>query len=66
MKIFGNTLGPASAVPDLKRFSLAGLVLTLGIVFGDLGTSPLYVEGITGRAKEYNELLIYGSLSCVF
>ncbi len=67
MKIFGNTLGPASAAPDLKRFSLAGLVLTLGIVFGDLGTSPLYVmKAITGRAKEYNELLIYGSLSCVF
>ncbi len=54
--------------PDIKKFSLAGALITLGIVFGDLGTSPLYTMRaiISGGAENFNELLIYGSLSCVF
>lgn len=60
-------MGLSSVNLDLKRFSQAGFVLTLGIVFGDLGTSPLYVmKAIAGRGEEFNELLIYGSLSCIF
>ncbi len=58
-------------VPDLhidtKKLSLAGLIVTLGIVYGDLGTSPLYtLRAVVGTAKEFNELLVYGALSCVF
>jgi KUP system potassium uptake protein len=52
---------------DLKKLSFAGLLVTLGIVFGDLGTSPLYVmKAIVRGGSEFNELLIYGSLSCIF
>src|SRR4030042_3316375 len=53
---------------DIKRLSLAGTIITLGIVFGDLGTSPLYTMRaiITGGAENFNELLIYGGLSCIF
>jgi KUP system potassium uptake protein len=52
---------------DIKKVSFAGLLVTLGIVFGDIGTSPLYtVSAIVNNAKTFNELLIYGSLSCVF
>ncbi|MCX6328559.1 MAG: KUP/HAK/KT family potassium transporter, partial [Bacteroidia bacterium] len=52
---------------DIKKLSLAGLIVTLGIVYGDLGTSPLYtIRAVVGTAKEFNELLIYGALSCVF
>ena len=51
---------------DIKRLSLAGVLVTLGIVFGDLGTSPLYVMKAIVRGGEFNELLIYGSLSLVF
>lgn len=52
---------------DLKKISFAGLLVTLGIVFGDLGTSPLYVmKAIVRGGAEFNELLIYGSLSCIF
>ncbi|HBH84949.1 MAG TPA: potassium transporter Kup [Bacteroidales bacterium] len=52
---------------DIRKLSFAGVLVTLGIVFGDLGTSPLYVmKAIVNRASEFNELLIYGSLSCVF
>jgi KUP system potassium uptake protein len=51
---------------DIKRLSFAGVLVTLGIVFGDLGTSPLYVMKAIVRGGEFNELLIYGSLSLVF
>lgn len=27
----------------LKKLSAAGMLVTLGIIFGDIGTSPLYV-----------------------
>jgi KUP system potassium uptake protein len=52
---------------DIKKLSFAGLIVTLGIVYGDLGTSPLYtIRAVVGTAKEFNELLVYGALSCVF
>jgi len=53
---------------DIKKLSLAGAIVTMGIVFGDLGTSPLYTMRaiISGAADNLNELLIYGSLSCIF
>jgi KUP system potassium uptake protein len=52
---------------DIRKVSFAGLLVTLGIVFGDIGTSPLYtVKAITETASEFNELLVYGALSCVF
>jgi KUP system potassium uptake protein len=52
---------------DIKRLSFAGMIVTLGIVFGDLGTSPLYVmKAIVSGGREFNELLIYGSMSCIF
>ena len=52
---------------NINKLSGAGLLITLGIVYGDIGTSPLYtVRAIIDNAKTFNELLIYGSLSCVF
>lgn len=54
---------------DISRLSLAGVIMTMGIVFGDLGTSPLYtMRAIMAGGKQggFSELLVYGSLSCVF
>jgi KUP system potassium uptake protein len=52
---------------DINKLSMAGVVVTLGIVFGDLGTSPLYVmQAIIQGGSQYNELLIYGSMSLIF
>jgi KUP system potassium uptake protein len=53
---------------DINKLSGAGLLVTLGIVFGDIGTSPLYTVNaiVLGSSGSFNELLIYGSLSCVF
>jgi len=53
---------------DISKLSFGGLLITLGIVFGDIGTSPLYTMKaiVLGGAGNFNELLIYGSLSCIF
>src|SRR5665648_503777 len=52
---------------DIKKLSFAGVLITLGIVFGDLGTSPLYVmKAIVKGGADFNPLLIYGSLSLIF
>ena len=49
----------------INKVTAAGLVVALGIIYGDIGTSPLYVfdEIINGRA--ISEALIIGSLSCI-
>lgn len=45
---------------------MAGVIVSLGIVFGDIGTSPLYVlKAILGTSTQIDELLIIGSLSCI-
>ena len=53
---------------DISKLSAGGLIITLGIVFGDLGTSPLYTMKaiVLSGAENFNDLLIYGSLSCIF
>ena len=45
---------------------LAGLLMTLGIVFGDIGTSPLYVmKAITHTGEILTENYVLGALSCI-
>jgi len=52
---------------SLSKVSFAGLLITIGIVFGDIGTSPLYVvKAIIADATTFDKLLVYGALSCVF
>lgn len=51
--------------PSNNKVTLAGLLIALGIIYGDIGTSPLYVFNAILNGKTINELLIVGSLSCV-
>ncbi|MCX7631703.1 MAG: KUP/HAK/KT family potassium transporter [Turneriella sp.] len=46
--------------------SLAGLIVSLGIIYGDIGTSPLYVLSALYAGKTLTEELLLGGLSCVF
>ena len=49
-----------------KKVSAATLLVAIGIVFGDIGTSPLYVfQTITGNGTNFNRDLIMGGLSAV-
>ena len=55
-----------SSSPHLKKLSAAGVLVTLGIIFGDIGTSPLYVlKAIVGE-RPITEALIFGGISCIF
>ncbi len=48
------------------KFSAAGLLVTLGIVFGDIGTSPLYVmKAIVREGYPVESDFILGVLSCI-
>ena len=50
---------------NLKKVTPVGLIIALGIVYGDLGTSPLYVFNAIIRDRVISEDLILGSLSCI-
>lgn len=49
-----------------SKLSAAGLLVTLGIIYGDIGTSPLYVmKAIIGDSPISKDLIL-GGLSCIF
>jgi len=51
----------------IKKVSFAGLLITLGIIFGDIGTSPLYTfQAILKEGGSASEELVLGAISCVF
>lgn len=42
------------------------LLVTIGIIYGDIGTSPLYVLKAIVGDRPITEILVYGGISCVF
>lgn len=58
MALEGNRHAPA--------FSSGGVLISLGIIYGDIGTSPLYVLTAIVGSREISRELVYGGLSCVF
>lgn len=59
-----GTLRPQ--IPAAHRVSIIGLLVTLGIVYGDIGTSPLYVmKAILGATPHPTPQYIIGALSCI-
>ena len=51
---------------DHNKVTAAGLLVTLGIIFGDIGTSPLYVMNAIVGSRTITEQLVLGGLSCIF
>jgi KUP system potassium uptake protein len=49
----------------VNRVTGAGLLIALGIIYGDIGTSPLYVFNAIISDRVITEDLIIGSLSCI-
>lgn len=49
----------------LDKVTAATLLIALGIIYGDIGTSPLYVLNAITGGRVIDETLILGSLSCV-
>ncbi len=48
-----------------NKVTAAGLLIALGIIYGDIGTSPLYVFNAITNGRVISEELILGSLSCI-
>lgn len=56
----------ASQHSQISKASLTGLLITLGIIYGDIGTSPLYVmNAIIGRSA-IDADIVKGAISAVF
>jgi KUP system potassium uptake protein len=51
---------------DHNKVTSAGLLVTLGIIFGDIGTSPLYVMNAIIGKSVIDEGLVLGGISCIF
>ena len=50
---------------NVNKVTAAGLIVALGIIYGDIGTSPLYVFSEIINGKKIEDLLIIGGLSCI-
>jgi KUP system potassium uptake protein len=50
---------------NFNRATAAGLLVALGIIYGDIGTSPLYVFSSIINGRPIEENLILGGLSCI-
>jgi KUP system potassium uptake protein len=51
---------------NVKKATFGGVLIALGIVFGDLGTSPLYTYKAIIGDRVIDETLILGSVSAIF
>lgn len=52
--------------PHLSRVTIASLLVALGIIYGDIGTSPLYALRAVVGERCIDEVLVYGGVSCIF
>ncbi|WP_442590355.1 KUP/HAK/KT family potassium transporter [Pedobacter sp. AW31-3R] len=55
---------------SLNKISAAGLLISLGIVYGDIGTSPLYTlraifNTVNDSGQAINSVVVLGALSCI-
>lgn len=48
-----------------QKLSAAGILIALGIIYGDIGTSPLYVLNAITSGKQITEELVVGALSLI-
>ena len=48
------------------KLTLAGVLVGLGIIYGDIGTSPIYTIKFIIGEKQITEDLVLGGLSCIF
>lgn len=48
------------------KITAASLLVALGIIYGDIGTSPLYALRAVIGTREITKELVYGGVSCIF
>nr|WP_116790084.1 KUP/HAK/KT family potassium transporter [Flavobacterium psychrotrophum] len=56
----------SSSHKNINQVTVGGLLVTLGIIYGDIGTSPLYtMKAIIGEVPIDKDVVL-GALSCIF
>ena len=50
----------------INKVTLGGLIVTLGIIYGDIGTSPLYVMSAIIGDHAIQTDIVLGGISCIF
>src|ERR1700737_2473045 len=51
----------------LYRVTRVGILVALGVIYGDIGTSPLYAfQTILTDGGGVNKNLVFGAVSCIF
>src|ERR1041384_6562275 len=66
MPFFKNKNQIPMTKSTIQKVSAASLLVALGIIYGDIGTSPLYVLKAIIGDRPVSEMLVYGGISCVF
>jgi KUP system potassium uptake protein len=51
---------------NMDKATAAGLLVAMGIIYGDIGTSPLYVMQSIIDKEAIDERTVLGGLSCIF
>jgi KUP system potassium uptake protein len=51
---------------QLNKITVASLLVALGIIYGDIGTSPLYVLKAVVGERKIDETLVFGGVSLIF
>jgi KUP system potassium uptake protein len=54
-----------SSNKHLHKLSFAGVLVALGIIYGDIGTSPIYTMKFIVGDREITDDLVIGGVSCV-
>ncbi len=55
----------SASTRNIHKLSAGGVLVTLGIIFGDIGTSPIYVMNAIIGEQSISKELVLGALSCV-
>src|ERR1700741_2921289 len=59
-------MAPHSTSHVINKVTLGGILVSMGIVFGDIGTSPLYTYKAIIGTNVIDLSIVLGALSCVF
>ena len=51
---------------SVNKVTIASLLVALGIIYGDIGTSPLYVLKAVVGERKIDETLVFGGVSLIF
>jgi len=55
-----------SNIKSSNKITAASLLVALGIIYGDIGTSPLYALKAVIGDKPLDKILVFGGVSCIF